>query len=229
MKADTAYGPAAGHNRVPSGGVVTPTGLVTRDEFTAAARALAGQCDRFATLPRLTREDAALFAEAGRMLAALADALDAGRARAKAAEAAEAAEATAAARRLALGARRHLDAGDTPSVGVMRLWIDDIEALADALDAARAEVARLRGAIPDAGMLESATLLVSSVAPDSRLWHGLSAAAARIRAALAPGEARVCEACGTPDQHSDGLGRWQPCVQSVMDTVAYHEEYDNER
>lgn len=242
--------PAAGHNRVPSGGVVTPTGLVTRDEFTAAARALAGQCDWFATLPRLTREDAALFAEAGRMLAALADALDAGRARAKAAEAAEAAEATAAARRLALGSRRRLDAGDAPSVGVMHLWLDDIEALANALDAARAEAehnrvraegaeldlarereaaARLREAMPDAGMLESATLLVSTAAPDSRLWHELSAAAARIRAALAPGEARVCEACGTPDQHSDGLGRWQPCVQSVMDTVAYHEEYDNER
>lgn len=54
---------------------------------TASARWLAGQCDWFATLPRLTREDATLFAEAGRMLAALADALDAERARAEAAEA----------------------------------------------------------------------------------------------------------------------------------------------
>lgn len=89
---------------------------------------------------------------------------------------------TAAVRRLALGSRRRLDAGDAPSVGVMHLWLNDIEALADALDAARAEVARLREAMPDAGMLESATLLVSTVAPDSRLWHELSAAAARIRA-----------------------------------------------
>ncbi len=134
---------------------------------TASARWLAGQCDWFATLPRLTREDAALFAEAGRMLAALADALDAGRARA------EAAEAPAAARRLALGSRRRLDAGDTPSVGVMRLWLSDIEALANALDAARAEAehnrvraegaeldlarereafARLREAMPDASV-----------------------------------------------------------------------------
>lgn len=55
------------------------TDRVTRDDFTSAARWLAGQCDWFATLPRLTREDATLFADAGRMLAALADALDAAR------------------------------------------------------------------------------------------------------------------------------------------------------
>lgn len=71
---------------------MTADDLVTRDDFTAAARWLAGQCDWFATLPRLTREDATLFAEAGRMLAALADALDAERARAEAARAESEAE-----------------------------------------------------------------------------------------------------------------------------------------
>ncbi len=112
---------------------------------TASARWLAGQCDWFATLPRLTREDAALFADAGRMLAALADALDAAR----------------------------------QTIGLQQAALDGA---ATTVERYEAEVARLREAMPAAGVLESATLLVSTVAPDSRLWHELSAAAARIRA-----------------------------------------------
>lgn len=89
---------------------------------------------------------------------------------------------TAAARRLAAAFTAAPLTGDgADGWGCRRIgWA--LEEALDALDAARAEVARLREAMPDAGVLESATVLTSSVAPDSRLWHELSAAAARIRA-----------------------------------------------
>jgi hypothetical protein len=36
-------------------------------------------------------------------------------------------------------------------------------------------------------------------------------------------DATLCESCGRrEDAHRDEWGRWQPCVQSIMDTVAYH-------